>query len=205
MTNRRTKDVLEEIHDLAIDKQHRLIYVHSEFDAESESGVDWRMASRFVKNLDYLASLNSDPITIKLLTPGGEWNEGMAMFDAIQQCHCEVTTVSFAHARSMSSIIIQAADRRLLHRHTDFMVHYGTYSDEGDFRAVSNGMKYYERSNDVMLAIYAGRCAKGRFARDNKMKVPAVKAFIKKMIDEKTDWWMSAEEAVYYGFVDAVI
>jgi len=29
--------------------------------------------------------------------------------------------------------------------------------------------------------------------------------FIKKQIEKLTDWWMTAEEAVYYGFMDKVV
>ena len=28
---------------------------------------------------------------------------------------------------------------------------------------------------------------------------------IKKQIEKLTDWWMTAEEAVYYGFMDKVV
>lgn len=204
MTARKTKDVLEEIHDLCIDKQHRIIYVHSEF-CDEETGVDWRMASRFIKNLDYLDSLSNEPILIKFVTPGGDWNTGMAIYDAIARSKSHITTLSYAHARSMSSIIIQAADHRQISKNADFMIHYGTYGDEGDWRQVANGVEHYKKANDMMLNIYASKCINGKYAIEKNMSLSMIKAFIKKKIDNKTDWWMTSEEALYYGFVDEVI
>jgi len=206
MAARRSRDVLDDIHDLSVDRQHRIIYVHSEFDADGyENGVDYRMASRFIKNLDFLNSISSDPIIIKLITCGGDWNTGMAMYDAILKSKSHITTLSYAHARSMSSIIIQAADNRQISKYADFMVHYGTYSDAGDWREVKSGIDHYNKANDVMLNIYASKCVEGQFAKDSGKKISDIKKYIKAQIDRKNAWWMTSDEALYYGFVDEVV
>lgn len=194
---------IEILHSYDLDIKNRVIYVHAEFEAE-EAGVDFRMASKFIKNLDHLNFLSSEPITVKLLSYGGCWNYGMAMYDAISNSSSEVTVFSYAHSRSMSSIIPQAASYRIISKHADFMVHYGTYGDSGDFRQVINGMKHYEKANDVMLNIYADRCINGEFFQAKKMTHDQIKSFIKEKIDTLTDWWLTAEEAVYYGFMDEV-
>jgi ATP-dependent protease ClpP protease subunit len=58
-----------------------------------------------------------------------------------------------------------------------------------------------------MLDIYTKKCAKGNFFKNNnKYKTPvSIKNFIRKNIDRKGDWYMTAEEAVDYGFADAVL
>lgn len=199
------KDDLDCIHDHSLNIKSRTIYVHSEPHFDDEIGVSFHMASKFIKNLDYLNSLSSDEIFVKFITVGGDWNYGMAMYDAIANSQSYVTAISFAHARSMSSIIIQAADTRLIHKHADFMVHYGTYGDEGDLREVMSSMDYYKKSNERMLDIYTDKCLSGQFATENKMKEKELKEYIRQQIEKKTAWWMSAEEALYYGFVDKVI
>ena len=202
--NRRRDGALESIHNSSIDVKRRIIYVHSEMDSE-ESGVDFRMAVNFIKNLDYLNSISNQPITLKMLSYGGCWNYGMAIYDAIANSKSYVTFISYAHARSMSSIIPQAANKRLINKHCDFMVHYGTYEDSGDFRQVSSGLKFTEKQNDVMLHIYANKCIKGEYFREREMDHKKTFNYIKNKIDKLTDWWMTAEEAVYYGFMDKVI
>jgi ATP-dependent protease ClpP protease subunit len=197
-------ELLDQIHYYYMDPKNRIIYLHSELDSE-EAGVDFRMAATFVKNLDYLNSISNNDITVKMMSFGGCWNYGMAIFDAIKNSQSNVNFISSAHSRSMSSIIPQAAAYRQITKYCDFMVHYGTYADSGDFRQVINGAKFYEKANDIMLDIYANRCVNGEFAKENNMNVKKMNAFIKDKIDKLTDWWMTSEEAVYYGFMDEVI
>lgn len=202
--SKRRDESLDRIHNNSIDVKNRIVYIHSGFDYE-ESGVDFKMATTLVKNIDYLNSISHSPITLKMLSYGGCWNYGMAMYDAIFNSKSYTTFISYAHARSMSSIIPQAANKRLISEHCDFMIHYGTYEDSGDFRQVANGLKFTEKQNDVMLNIYASRCVKGKFFKDKDMDQKKVFNFLKNKIERLTDWWMTSEEAVYYGFMDKVI
>ena len=203
-SRRNRPDLVSNIQDNSIDIRNRIIYIHSEFEIE-EAGIDFRMAVSFIKNLDYLNSISTEPITLKMFSCGGCWNYGMAMYDAIVASKSPITMISYAHARSMSSIIPQAAQKRFINKHCDFMVHYGTYEDSGDFRQVANGLKFTEKQNDVMLDIYAKRCMKGKYFRDKDMDQKKTFTFIKNKIEKLTDWWMTPEEAVHYGFMDKII
>lgn len=196
---------VENLHYYDIDVENRVIYVHAEFGESEESGVDYRMASKLIKNLNYLNKLSDKPIELNMISYGGCWNYGMAMYDAIKKSKSEITCKSWAHSRSMSSIIPQAATTRLISKHCDFMIHYGTYGDEGDFRKVINGIEHSKKLNDVMIDLYVDRCIKGKFAKEKKFSRKELFEFIKEKMDIKVDWWLSAEEAVYYGFMDGII
>lgn len=197
---------IEEIHCYGIDVERRIIYINSESEVEGEeNGVDYKMASKFLRNIDYLNTISNKTITVKAMNCGGCWNYGMAIFDAIKQSKSPVNCISYAHARSMSSIIPQSAKIRYISRHADFMAHYGTYFDTGDFRQVVNGAKFSEKSIDTMLNIYASRCINGEYFYERGMDHKKTYSFIKKQIEKLTDWWMTAEEAVYYGFMDKVV
>lgn len=204
MTIRNNLLDITRIHEYSLDTKNRVIYIHSDMGGE-EAGIDFRMTVSFIKNLDYLNSLSSDPITLKLFSYGGCWNYGMAIYDAIASSKSFITIMSYAHARSMSSVIPQAAPKRLISKHCDFMVHYGTYQDSGDFRQVINGAKFTETQNDVMLNIYAKRCSKGPHAKENGMDIKKTYNFIRNKIEKLTDWWMTAEDSIYYGFMDKMI
>jgi len=202
--NRKLSDSLEYIHNHSIDVEHRIIYIHSVLEAD-ESGVDFKMAVNFLKNIDYLDSISNKPITLKMLSYGGCCIYGMSIYDAIKYSKSKTTLISYAHARSMSSIIPQSANKRLINKHCDFMVHYGTYEDGGDFRQVASGLKFTEKQNDVMINIYASRCVAGPYFQNKGMDHKKTFNFIKNKIEKLTDWWMTSEEAVYYGFMDEVI
>lgn len=198
---------VEEIHSYNVDIPRRVIYLHSENEPgePEEAGVDFKMTQRFIKNIDILNAKAKTPITVKMFSCGGCWNYGMAIFDAIRHSAAPVSFESFAHARSMSSIIPQAAKTRRIHRHCDFMIHYGTYSDSGEWRQVMSGAKFAEGSVDQMLNIYVDRCIKGQYAKEKGLDKKELMEDFRCRTEKKTDWWMTPEEAVYYGFMDEVI
>ncbi len=196
---------LEEIHTYQLDQKHRVIYVNSESsDDDGESGVDYNMSQRFIKNLDYLNSLNSNEITVKMMNPGGDWNHGMAIYDSMYFSPSPVTVIMYAYAASMGSIIPQAATKRIIMPSCDFMVHYGTTGSRGDTREVESMIEHYKQSKDQMIQIYAKRCCEGPFAQEKKMTETKMFNYIKRKINNDTAWWMTAKEAVYYGFMDEV-
>jgi ATP-dependent protease ClpP protease subunit len=153
--------------------------------------------------LDILSCTEGD-IHVIMGTVGGEWNYGMGIYDAIKACRHKVIITAYAWARSMSSIILQAATERVLMPHCDFMIHYGTTSAEGHYLTVKSGMQYEERSEKIMLGIYAERCQHGNHFKMNHMSVVDIIKFLDRKMRDKGDWWLSAHEAVQYGFADRV-
>ena len=138
---------------------------------------------------------------------GGEWSDGMAIYDAISMCRCHVTMIAYGQAESMSSIILQAADKRLMTRHTYFMCHYGSTAAGGDYLNVQNWIKYEKQICDVMMSIYASSCAGGKYFKDKYGRKPdleKIKSFLYRKL-KSGNWYISAEEAVHYGFADEVI
>ena len=117
-TNRKpTSETIEDLHNFSIDVQAREVYLNSHIaDCEEESGVDWRMATKFNKNIRLLTTgpLREQPVLIHMHTVGGNWEDGLAIYDIIKSCtSTHITIIAYAHARSMSSIIFQAADTRI--------------------------------------------------------------------------------------------
>ena len=101
---------MENIHALSLDVRQREVYLHGTHGAfEEDPGVEYRMASTFIKNIRILDSIKNDPILIHMHSIGGSWTDGMAIYDAIQVCKSHVTVLVYGQAESMSSIILQAA------------------------------------------------------------------------------------------------
>jgi len=193
--------VLSDLHTHHVDADAREIYIHGHY-SDTEPGVEYRMATTFVKNLHFLERLNNDPIVVHMHTVGGEWNDGMAIYDAIKFTPCPITIVAYAHARSMSSIIFQAADRRIMMPHADFMIHYGSISLDEISQAAKSSVDWNESANEEMLRVYVERCKEGPFFKgkfDNH-----IRDFLDKKMRYHVDWWVKADEAVKYGFADEV-
>lgn len=195
-----------QLHDYNINIKSREIYLHSRCDFDEEQGVEFVMATHFIKNLNFLSTQNKENILVRMHTLGGNWQDGIAIYDAIKLVEAPVTILAYAWARSMSSIIFQAADNRVLMPDTDFMVHFGTMADENSYLNFMSGAEFSKKATDRMLQIYAKRCINGTHfvTRYKSLTEDKVMSFIDRKMKEKGDWWMTADEAVYYGFSDGI-
>lgn len=193
------------IHEYGISPRSREIYLHSQYwcnEYDEEAFIDYMVATKFEKNINFLNEQSSDNILIHQHTVGGMWNDGIAIYDTIKASVSPVTVLAYAHARSMSSVTIQAADKRVLMPNTDFMVHHGWLSISDAETGALTEAKWAEKMEGVMLKIYADRCKESKFF--GKKSKREIMAYIKKKIMEKQHWYMTASEAVYYGFADGV-
>lgn len=168
-----------------------------------EPGVEYKMSARFIKNLHILSQIDPRrPILIHMKTTGGDWIEGIAIYDTIKLCTNPITILSYTHARSMSSIILQAADRRLLMPHSYFLFHEGSDGFSGTNKAFRSYAKWGEKTENIMLDIYTERLKqKGKYSR----RAPdRIREILKQEMDTKEDVYLTAREAVEWGFADEV-
>jgi len=201
------RNLVHDVHLFNINIRSRELYLHAQFEdgVEEEAGVDYRMSNTFIKNINILNSMGNSNILIHQQTMGGDWAYGIAIYDALMACQSPTSMIAYAWSRSMSSITIQACDKRILTPNTKFMVHLGSLWTGGINQEVYTDVEESKKSDVVMMDIYASRCVDGPFFSQKGYDKKDVKNFIKKQIKEKIDWWMTAEEAVYYGFIDGVL
>jgi len=192
-----------DLHEFGLNLDTREIVLQSAPE-NADDGLDYVSANRFIKNLLLLNSLNHQSILVHQCTCGGEWNYGIAIFDAINASPSPVTLIAHAHARSMSSIIPQAARKRVLMPNADFLIHFGTQSYEGDSQSfVAEGDKAKEL-NRRMIDIYSLRCARGPFFRRRKWSREKVRQYLREQMNVRREWYMTPEEAVDMGFMDGI-
>ena len=195
--------LLNNLHTYGINLDKREIYLHGYYSQGEDPGVEFKMATTFIKNLHLLESDSHDGILIHMHTGGGEWSDGISIFNAIEFCPCPITILVYGEGVSMGSIILQAADNRILMPDTDFMVHFGEISLEGGSLGVESSVALNKRNNLRMLKIYARKCVGGFFFRD--MREEHIKRYLERKINKLGDWWMTSYEAMHYGFADAVL
>jgi ATP-dependent protease ClpP protease subunit len=169
-----------------------------------DDGIDWTCANTFIKNLLILNGLNHQPILVHQCTCGGEWNYGIAIYDAILASRSPVALVAHAHARSMSSVIPQAAKRRVIMPNADFLIHFGSAEYGGDSVSFSAEGEKCSELNSRMVDIYSGRCVRGPFFRRKKFTREKVRLHLRENMNAKREWYMPPSVCVDMGFMDGV-
>jgi ATP-dependent protease ClpP protease subunit len=208
---KQNKDIVESdivsIHNYNIDVSNREIYLHSYIsENEEEGGVDYRSAVVFEKNLRYLNMISMDAIIVHMHLPGGEWQDCLGMYDAIRACSCNVVILAYAKAESSSSVLLQAADLRILMPNTNVLIHYGSFSiNDEHSKAAASSIKWNEEECDKMIDIFTDRCMKSSMAKEKNWKRMMARKHIVSQIATKCDWILNAKEAVEYGFADGVL
>lgn len=206
--------VLDGVHDYNIDLEKREIYLFSNeryidsCDTEeehAEPGVDWVMANQFLRNIRILQSASAtDPILVHMNTPGGDWMQGMAIYQSIKACPNHVTILNYAAARSMSSIILQAADHRAMMPYSWFMMHEGDTGYEGTQKQVRSEIEFDRRAgwDNIMVGIYVEKMA---LAHSHAGKTKRqLKSLVKGKMNNHEEWYLTAEETVEHGLADVI-
>jgi len=207
MVNLNKENDISYLHDHNIDIQNREIYLHSYLcEAEEEGGVDYRSAVKFEKNLRYLNLLSLEPILVHMHLPGGDWQDCLGMFDAIRASKAKVIILAYAKAESSSSVLLQAADVRVLMPNTNVMIHYGSFSMDAEHsKAAAAGIEWTEKECDKMVDVFTDRCMNSSIYKEKNWKRMMAKKHIVSQLANKCDWILTAEEAVNYGFADGIL
>lgn len=198
-------DAVHCLHEYNLDIKARHIYLMGEENQawdESEPGVEFAMANRFIRNLNVLMRQSDAPILIHMKTCGGDWSEGMAIYDAIQACPNPTTILNYSHARSMSSIIFCAADKRVMMPHSMYMIHQGSVYYGGTHKQFRTYAVQNEHAAEQMLDIYVDRLRKsGSMSTWSKKKI---RAWLTAQMDRSEEVYFTSSQAVKLGFADVV-
>lgn len=175
----------------------RYIYLGSTSASEDglESGTDYEMSAFLIKAISYLESVNKKPIVIFANNLGGDWYHGMAVYDMIRASRCHITMVAMGYACSMGSIILQAADTRIISQNCVFMIHDGTEALDGHARNVERWAAQISILRKNMYEIYKVRL------KSKNLKITLGQ--IDKLCQFDTIY--SAEQVVDMGFADWVL
>ena len=196
MSKRLNRDDIDKFHDYKLYVPTRTIYMGSELaDDDGESGTDALMAERFIKNLTILDSLSNEAITVIMNNVGGDEYHGMAIYDAIRHCNSNVTIKVFGHAMSMGSVILQAADNRLMSPNSRQMVHYGTMEISGHAKTVQRVSREYSKLDKWMEKVYLERIKE----RHSSYTLEQLQAIL------DHDTFLTAKESVAMGLADEIL
>ena len=183
-------------YDISLDSKTLYMGSKSHDDSSEESGTDYAMASNIIKGLRVLDSLqNEKPITIIMNNPGGDVYHGFAIYDAIRACRNVVKIEVFGQAMSMGSIILQAADERLMSKNSRLMIHQGTTSHSNHPKIVASELEDIKKMDAMIIDLFHNKIKekKPRFKRSQ----------VERFLD--FDTYMTAQKALEHGLIDKVI
>lgn len=197
MSKRVNRDDVDKFHDYNIYIPTRTIYMGSEEHSidSGESGTDGSMAERVVKNLYILEGISQEPITIIMNNIGGDEYHGLAIYDAIRACKSHVKIIVMGHAMSMGSIILQAADERVMAPNSRMMIHYGGWSFDGHAKTGQKWAREFDKLDDWMENMYLDKIHEKHPKFNPKT--------LKKMLDHDT--FFNPAEAVAMGLADKIL
>jgi ATP-dependent protease ClpP protease subunit len=203
--NKEQENDLNLIHSYNIDTKNREIYLHSYLsDSDEESGVDYRSAVVFEKNLRYLNTISLEPILVHMHLPGGDWQDCLGIYDSIRASKSKVIIIANAKVESSSSVLLQAADLRILMPNTNFLIHYGSLSIDNEHKAALSMVQWSEKESEKMIDIFTEKCMNSIISKEKNWKRMMARKHIVSQLATKRDWILTAEEAVRYGFADGI-
>jgi ATP-dependent protease ClpP protease subunit len=207
--NLKVDDLTFQLHNYDLDLKSNHIYLfgvdrgYDSVGSDQEPGIEHVIASRFIRNFNLCMRVNPEkPILIHMKSNGGYWEEGMSIYDTIRSSPWPVTILNYTHARSMTSIIFQAANKRVMMPHSHFMFHDGTYSVEGTVKQVRSVVQFDKRCDAEMIDIYIKSMKRqGEFKNKTEQQI---KTWLRGQMDKKEDVYLTSPETVKYGLADEI-
>jgi ATP-dependent Clp protease protease subunit len=155
--------------------------------------VDDDMANLIVAQLLYLDSVDQErDITMYVNSPGGSVTAGMAVFDTMRHIRPDVSTVCIGLAASMGAFLLASGQqgKRYSLPNSRIMIHQplgGAQGQATDIEIQANEILHHKLTLNGYLAQFTGQSME-TITRDTDR-----------------DFFMSPQEAIEYGLVDAII
>lgn len=147
--------------------------------------IDIEFYTKLMRNISIL---KKDPFTIYLTSEGGDPSLALGLYDRITALSKEVTIYVYGEVCSAAVIILQAADHRCMSQNSLLMMHDITLEDVGgNVKSLDNLLDITKHQSDKIIEILSSRSSLSKQQLKNKMC---------------SDWYLTSQEALEYGFID---
>lgn len=156
--------------------------------------VEDGMANAIVAQLLFLDAQGHDDIYMYINTPGGSVSAGLAIVDTMNFIKSDVQTIVMGVAASMGTIIASsgAKGKRFMLPNAEYMIHQPMGGTGGG-------------TQQTDMAIAAEHLLKTRHNLEQILADNSGQSLDKVHTDAERDNWMSAQETLDYGFIDAIM
>jgi ATP-dependent clp protease, proteolytic subunit clpP len=155
--------------------------------------IDDAVANSVIAQLLFLDAQDPDKdIYLYINSPGGSVSAGLAIFDTMNFINADVQTIVIGMAASMGAFLLAAGEKgkRYALPNAEVMIHQPLGGAQGQATEIEIAAKHILKTRDTLNKILAERTGQ-------TLKIIAR--------DTDRDNYMSAEEAVKYGLVDAIM
>ncbi|MBO9099992.1 MULTISPECIES: head maturation protease, ClpP-related [unclassified Rhizobium] len=181
----------------ALDRWNADVFAASQDDSENTIsildaiGADWFGDGVTAKRVSgALRAIGKNDVTVTINSPGGDYFEGLAIYNLLREHPAKVTVKIVGIAASAASVIAMAADEVQIARAGFLMIHNTWVVAAGDRNALRDVADWLEPFDLAAVDIYAARSGIEPTA-------------IAKMLDRET--WIGGSDAVDQGFADALL
>ena len=196
-----SKDYIEIFADCDLYIPTRTIYLGSATIDGEESGTSYRMFETAIKNLHILDNSGSGTINIIMDNPGGDYYRSKGIFGAIRGTKNFVRMMCYGMCMSAGSLILMAADERLMDPDCTFMMHYGHESYPEDHPLThEKWVEFNKKQRTWMEDVYLSKINDKR--RKDKKKLMSRKE-LQEML--KFDTILTAPECLSLGLIDRIV
>lgn len=155
--------------------------------------IDDAVANSVIAQLLFLDAQDPDKdIYLYINSPGGSVSAGLAIFDTMNFINADVQTIVIGMAASMGAFLLAAGEKgkRYALPNAEVMIHQPLGGAQGQATEIEIAARHILKTRDTLNKILAERTGQ-------TLKVISR--------DTDRDNYMSAEEAVKYGLVDAIM
>ena len=152
------------------------------------------MANAIVAQLLFLDAQGHEDIYMYINTPGGSVSAGLAIVDTMNFIKSDVQTIVMGVAASMGTIIASsgAKGKRFMLPNAEYMIHQPMGGTGGG-------------TQQTDMAIAAEHLLKTRHNLEQILADNSGQPLDKVHADAERDNWMSAQETLDHGFIDAIM
>ena len=158
---------------------------------------DSRVATyeRFRESVSQIADIQNSEIRVNIRSTGGDVNDAILIYEALRATGAKVTTCCYGYTASAATIVAQAASEgcRLIAPSSLYLIHNSICATEGNAEELQAEVEMLHQTDMRLADIYATRSG-----RD----IEEIKALMAE--NGGRGKWLSPEEAIAMGLVDAV-
>jgi ATP-dependent protease ClpP protease subunit len=150
----------------------------------------------FRKEVARIAEINATNIVVNIRSTGGDVNDALLIYDALQGLDARITTRCYGYTASAATIIAQAANEgcREISTNAMYLIHKSTCAIEGNSSSLDARAELLRKTDERLAHLYAMHSGR------------EVEHFVELMAENNGEGrWLTAEETVAAGLADRII